>query len=348
MFYKASFQKQTFIFKQPSGTSRGILTEKHAWFINLHSSIRHSSLVTHHSSLGECSIIPGLSPDFIDMQSYETKLTEVCENINYYIANLSELEEFPSILFGVETALLALNSKQKDLLFDTSFSRGEVGIPINGLIWMGSKDFMLQQIEEKLKAGFSCLKMKIGAIDFDTEIKILASIRAKYCAEQIELRVDANGAFSPNEAMEKLTRLAEFDIHSIEQPIKAGQYIEMAELCSKTPLPIALDEELIGVIGEKKKLQLLKKIKPQYIIFKPSLHGGLYGVSQWIRIANSLNIPWWITSALESNVGLNCIAQFASTFKTSLPQGLGTGGLYENNTPANLTIVKGFIWNRFT
>ena len=366
MSYKASFQKQTFLFKQPSGTSRGILTEKHAWFISL-SKIntthpftppfpRPSSLVPHRSSpverpsepveesLGECSIIPGLSPDFVDFDSYEKKLTEVCENISYYIKNLSELEPYPSILFGLETALLGLQSQNENQLFDTPFTRGEVGIPINGLIWMGSKEFMLQQIEEKLQAGFSCLKLKIGALDFETELEILASIRKRYTASDIELRVDANGAFSPADVLNKLDRLSKFQLHSIEQPIKAGQWDEMANICRITPLPIALDEELIGVVGNAQKSALLETIQPQYIILKPSLHGGILGTSEWIQLAMEHKIPWWMTSALESNVGLNCVAQFASTFENSLPQGLGTGGLYENNTSSKLFIDQGYIY----
>lgn len=348
--FKASFQKQTFHFKQPSGTSRGILTEKHAWFISLskidtiHPFTTPSSTVSRLSSLGECSIIPGLSPDFVDFDSYEKKLIEVCENINYYMDNLSELELYPSILFGLETALLGLQSPNENQLFNTPFTRGEVGIPINGLIWMGSKEFMLQQIEDKLEAGFSCLKMKIGAIDFETELEILAYIRKRYSASDIELRVDANGAFSPAEVLIKLERLSKFQLHSIEQPIQAGQWDEMAKICRVTPLPIALDEELIGVVGKAKKNELLETIQPQYIILKPSLHGGILGASEWIQLANNKSIPWWMTSALESNVGLNCIAQFASTFENSLPQGLGTGGLYENNTPSKLFIEQGYIY----
>ena len=372
--YTASFQKQTFLFKQPSGTSRGVLTEKHAWFISLskintnHPTIQHSSPeslrdVTRHpspvtrpsshvsrnlsgrsSSLGECSIIPGLSPDFVDFDSYEKKLREVCENINYYIKNLSELEPYPSILFGIETALLGLQSQNENQLFDTPFTRGEVGIPINGLIWMGSKEFMLRQIEEKLQAGFSCLKLKIGALDFETELEILASIRKRYFASDIELRVDANGAFSPTDVLDKLERLSKYQLHSIEQPIKAGQWDEMAKICSETPLPIALDEELIGVVGKSQKSALLEKIQPQYIILKPSLHGGILGTLEWIQLAAEFNIPWWMTSALESNVGLNCIAQFASSFNNKLPQGLGTGGLFENNTSSKLFIDQGYIY----
>ena len=348
MQFKATFEKQTFIFKNPSGTSRGILTEKHAWFITLRSFESNSSPETCHSSLGECSVIPGLSPDFTDFISYENKLNEVCQNINYYVDNLAELALYPSIIFGIETALLGLKSMNQGILFETPFSRGEVGIPINGLIWMGTKEFMLQQIEEKLNAGFSCLKMKIGAIDFTSELEILASIRKRYSKNEIELRVDANGAFLPSEAMEKLEKLSKFDLHSIEQPIKAGQWEEMASLCQKTPLQIALDEELIGVTLMSDKISLLESIKPQYIILKPSLHGGVIGSSEWIQLANERKIPWWMTSALESNVGLNCIAQFASSFHNLLPQGLGTGGLYENNTPSSMHIRNGFIWNNFT
>ncbi len=345
--YRASFQKQTFLFKQPSGTSRGVLTEKHAWFISL-SELNTNYSVTRYSepveeSLGECSVIPGLSPDFEDFVSYETKLKEICDNINYYIENLSELEPYPSILFGLETALLGMKSQNEKLLFDTPFTRGEVGISINGLIWMGSKEFMLQQIEDKLQAGFTCLKLKIGALDFETELDVLASIRKRYTASDIELRVDANGAFSTSDVLDKLERLSKFQLHSIEQPIKAGQLNKMAKICQVTPLPIALDEELIGVVGSAQKSALLETIKPQYIILKPSLHGGILGTSEWIELAMNNNIPWWMTSALESNVGLNCVAQFASTFDNSLPQGLGTGGLYENNSATNLYIRNGYL-----
>jgi len=342
MTYKASFQKQTFLFKQPSGTSRGILTKKHAWFISL-SELNDSYKMTKHSSLGECSVIPGLSPDFESFESYENKIKEICDNINYYIEHLSELEVYPSILFGLETALLEMKSQNEKLLFDTPFTRGEVGIPINGLIWMGSKEFMLQQIEDKLNAGFYCLKLKIGAIDFDTELEILASIRKRYTASDIELRVDANGAFSTSDVLDKLERLSKFQLHSIEQPIKVGQWNEMAKICRVTPLPIALDEELIGIIGRVQKAVLLETIQPQYIILKPSLHGGILGTTEWIHLATEHKIPWWMTSALESNVGLNCVAQFASTYDNSLPQGLGTGGLYENNSPTNLYIKAGYI-----
>ena len=344
MTYKAHFEKKTFLFKHPSGTSRGVLTEKHAWFLSLQDS---NGFI----GIGECSIIPGLSPDFMDFVSYESKVDEVCQNINYFVDNQVELRLFPSVLFGVEQALLALNAKRNNtegIFYNTPFTRGEKGMPINGLIWMGSSQFMLDQIEEKLATGFSCLKMKIGAIDFEEELNILRHIRNCFSIHEIELRVDANGAFKPKEALEKLIRLSEFGIHSIEQPIAPGQFDEMKSLCTQTPIPIALDEELIGVNGINAKRNLLTYINPQYIILKPSLHGGIVGSTEWILEAEKLNIPWWITSALESNLGLNTIAQFASSFENELPQGLGTGGLYENNTSSSMRICNGFIWNNFT
>jgi o-succinylbenzoate synthase len=337
--YHATFEKKTYIFKQPSGTSRGVLTEKHAWFIYLTTSNR-----TDRIGVGESSIIPGLSPDFKDFPEYESKIQEVCQNIDYYIENQNELESFPSILFGLETALLDLNSVTQGVFFNTYFTRRERGIPINGLIWMGSKENMLQQIEEKLLQGFKCLKMKVGAIDFNQELDILKSIRNRFSPSEIELRVDANGAFSVKDALVKLDKLSKFKLHSIEQPIKQGQIQEMSDLCSKTPLPIALDEELIGVYGVENKKQLLSQVKPQYIILKPSLHGGLNGSSEWIQIAEKKSVPWWMTSALESNVGLNMIAQFASTFKNDLPQGLGTGGLYVENEFSTLKVENGNIY----
>ena len=340
--YHATFEKKTYIFKQPSGTSRGVLTEKHAWFIYLTTPNTKGRI-----GVGECSIIPGLSPDFNDFTEYESKIQEVCQNIEYYIENQNKLESFPSVLFGLETALLDLNSDIKGVFFDTYFTRRERGIPINGLIWMGSKENMLQQIEEKLLQGFTCLKMKVGAIDFDQELDILKSIRNRFSPSEIELRVDANGAFSVKDALVKLDQLSKFQLHSIEQPIKQGQIEEMADLCSKTPLPIALDEELIGVYGMENKKQLLSLIKPQYIILKPSLHGGLKGSTEWINIAESYDIPWWMTSALESNIGLNVIAQFTSTFKNNLPQGLGTGGLYVQNESTKLFVKKGFIFSDY-
>ncbi|MBI1838168.1 MAG: o-succinylbenzoate synthase [Flavobacteriia bacterium] len=337
----ARFKKHTLFFKKPSGTSRGILKEKHSWFIEIYEENSPETIGT-----GECSVIPNLSPDFIDFSTYEEKLNEVCNHINIYIENLSLLNAFPSILFGLETALRDLKNGGRKIIFKNSFSQDQAKIPINGLIWMGDPIFMQEQIEQKLREGFTCLKMKIGAIDFDSEMKILENIRLKFNSNEIILRVDANGAFSPNEAEEKLTILSQYDIHSIEQPIKQGQTSKMKKLCLLNIVPIALDEELIGIINPQDKYNLLQYISPQFIILKPSLHGGFIGCQEWIEIANKLSIPWWITSALESNVGLNAIAQFAGEYNNSLPQGLGTGGLYSNNFDSNLTIKQGNIFLR--
>lgn len=336
---KATFKKHTFYFKRPSGTSRGVLTEKHSWFIELFDENNPSI-----KGIGECSIIPGLSPDFVDFESYEIKLNEVCLNPEKYTSNFDLLNEFPSILFGLETALLDLQNGGKQIIFNNSFSSGERRIPINGLIWMGDADFMQEQIEQKLEEGFSCLKMKIGAINFDSELKILESIRNRFSSDKITLRVDANGAFPPSEGLSKLEQLSEFDIHSIEQPIRQGQWEEMKQLCAETKVPIALDEELIGVTDLKDRKNLLDTIKPQFIILKPSLHGGITGCKEWISLAEERSIPWWITSALESNIGLNAVCQFTGEYANNLPQGLGTGGLYTNNIESNLTIENGEIY----
>jgi len=336
---KASFKKHTFFFKNPSGTSRGVLIEKHSWFIELWND---DDLAI--KGVGECSVIPDLSPDFESFELYENKLYEVCNDVDFFILNNSSLVDYPSVLFGLETALLDLNNGGKQLIFDNSFSKGIRRIPINGLIWMGDAEFMLAQIQSKLQEGFSCLKMKIGAIDFEAELKIIENIRSRFSKDEISLRVDANGAFQPSEALEKLEKLSQFDIHSIEQPIQAAQWSEMKRLCITSKVPIALDEELIGVTDRIKKIDLLRTIQPQYIILKPSLHGGISGCKEWIELAESFAIPWWITSALESNIGLNAIAQFVGEYTNDLPQGLGTGGLYTNNIDSRLRVENGEIW----
>lgn len=328
---KAQFNKHTLNFKQASGTSRGILTEKDCWIIEVYEQDR-----PHIKGIGECSIIKSLSPEWND--DYESKLSDVLLRINYYQDHLDELAEYPSIRFGVEMALLDLNNGGHQVYYGSKFTQGEEGIVINGLIWMGSREFMEHQIQEKLKAGFSCIKMKIGAIDFDTEIEILKGIRRHFSPVSVMLRVDANGAFSPEEALEKLRILSELELHSIEQPIKAGQWEKMAKLCVDTPLPIALDEELIGITDEVEMVNLLDTIQPQYIILKPSLIGGFEMSDKWIRLAEERQIGWWITSALESNIGLNAIAQYTFTKQNPLAQGLGTGGLFTNNFEGPLTI----------
>lgn len=326
---KAFYQQYKLHFKRPSGTSRGVLSTKETWFLKL----KEDEKVGY----GECGILRGLSVD--DRPDYAEKIQWLCQNINTDPQELlKELQEFPSIQFGLETALQSLKSEDPFLLFPSRFTSGTLSIPINGLIWMGDEDFMKTQIDEKLKQGFSCIKLKIGAIDFEKELALLKFIRSQYTAEEIELRVDANGGFHADQALEKLERLSELNLHSIEQPIKQGQHNVLQELCAKTPLPIALDEELIGVFDKAEKELLLKKIQPQYIILKPSLVGGFSGTRQWIDMAERNNIGWWITSALESNIGLNAIAQWTALKKTEVPQGLGTGSLYTNNIESPLFI----------
>jgi len=272
------------------------------------------------------------------------KLTNVCGNINHFAYHLDELSAWPSIVFGLETALIDLKNGGNRIIFDTDFSRGKQGIPINGLIWMGNKSSMQKQIREKLEQGFRCIKMKIGAIDFDTELELLKSIRKEHSVDEITLRVDANGAFKPNEALEKLKRLAELDIHSIEQPIAANQWQEMARICELSPVPVALDEELIGIICSDQKRKLIGQIKPAYLVLKPSLHGGFSGCDEWITMAESAGVKWWITSYLESNVGLNAIAQWTATKNITMEQGLGTGQLFTNNFDSPLTIQNDQLW----
>ncbi len=334
--FTASFKKHILNFKRPSGTSRGVLKTKKTYFLILKNDEGFG--------VGECGLLPGLSVD--DRSNYESKLEWVCENI---VLGLSEeslyeaLTEFPSIQFGIETAFKSINSKNPFEIFPSEFTRGKAAIPINGLVWMGDKAFMKEQISEKLKQDFTCIKMKIGAIDFKTELELLKSIRKEFSATEVELRVDANGAFSPKKALEKLKVLSELQLHSIEQPIKQGQWQEMAKLCEETPLPIALDEELIGVFSEEEKSRLLDTIKPQFIILKPSLIGGFRGSDTWIKLAEKHYAGWWITSALESNVGLNAIAQYTFTKNSNLPQGLGTGSLYTNNIESPLEVSKGAL-----
>ena len=331
---KATYKKYILEFKRPSGTSRGIMTHKETFFIILERDKRFG--------IGECGILRGLSVD--DVPGYEDKLKWTGDNIHLGKDQLLKaLMQYPSIQFGVEQAFLSLNSEDPYLLYPSEFTQNNSPIAINGLIWMGDERFMHQQIQKKLEEGFKCIKLKIGAIDFEKEIALLKSIRNTYSEKEIEIRVDANGAFIPSEAMAKLERLSLYGLHSIEQPIKAGNTKEMKELCSYTPIPIALDEELIGITDVTEKEKLLQIIRPQYIILKPSLVGGFKGSMEWIKIAEKLNIKWWVTSALESNIGLNAIAQWTFTLNNPLPQGLGTGGLYTNNFKCPLKVKNGTI-----
>ena len=331
---KAHYKKHILEFKTPSGTSRGILKTKEAWFIVLEDKGSHG--------FGECGMLRGLSID--DRPDFEQTLQWVCENIHLGMQQLYDaLTEFPSIQMGLEIAFKSLAAHDPFQIYPSAFTKGEASIAINGLIWMGDKDFMSKQIASKLKEGFSCIKMKIGAINFDTELALLKSIRQEFSASEIEIRVDANGAFDPKNALEKLKQLSDLDLHSIEQPIAVKQWDQMAYLCEKTPLDIALDEELIGVFSNQDKQALLQHIKPQYIILKPSFIGGFKGSDSWIELSQANNVQWWITSALESNVGLNAISQYTFTKNSTLPQGLGTGSLYTNNIVSALQITKGTL-----
>jgi len=332
---KASYYKHILEFKRPSGTSRGILKTKETWFIVITDD-------TGKKGLGECGILRTLSVD--DRPDYEEKLKWTCENISLGKEKLYEsLIEFPSIQFGMEQAFLSLISKTPFELFPSRFLESKDSIPINGLVWMGDRQFMKSQIIEKIDRGFSCIKLKIGAINFEEELELLKYIRSQFSSKLIGIRVDANGAFKPHEALEKLKRLSIFNLHSIEQPIAVNQHNDMADLCKNSPLPIALDEELIGVFSLSEKEKLLEAVKPQYIILKPSLVGGFSGTKNWIDLANKYQINWWITSALESNIGLNAISQFTYSLKSPLPQGLGTGELYNNNLSSPLVVVDGCL-----
>ena len=331
-------EKRILHFKQPAGTSRGVYLTRKLWLVHLSDGDKHG--------VGECAPLPDLSCDAMPDEQYEAKLNEFCEafcakgEIDY-----DALRDYPSMLFGLEMAWL--NLQKGDVLFDTAFARGEVGIPINGLVWMGNYQEMLQRLEEKLKLGFRCVKLKIGAIDFEKEFDLVIRIRDRFSHHEVELRLDANGGFTYDEALYKLELLSQYNIHSIEQPIKQGQWAFMAELCRESPLPIALDEELIGVNDAEMKRHMLEIIKPRYIILKPSLHGGMMGCKEWIDIAKSMGIGSWITSALESNIGLNAIAQFASSVygdHITMPQGLGTGQLFTDNIEMPLEIRGDQLW----
>jgi O-succinylbenzoate synthase len=331
----AAFQKYVLEFKQPAGTSRGVLKTKNTWFLIIDTGEK--------KGVGEVNMFQGLSID--DRSDFEEKLQWTCDHINLTPEEMmGELQQWPSILLGYEMAIKSLQSNDPFTLFPSMFTEGQDAISINGLVWMGNPDFMMQQLEEKLASGFHCIKMKIGAIDFDAEMGLLKLIRSRFRESEITIRVDANGAFTPQNALQKLEEISKYQVHSIEQPIQQGQWQEMAQLCEQTPLAIALDEELIGLYDSAEKSQCLDTIKPQYIILKPALIGGFQSSREWINLATEKNINWWITSALESNVGLNAIAQFTYTLGNKMPQGLGTGSLYTNNIEAPLEIKKGHLW----
>lgn len=330
----AWYKKYELIFKSPAKTSRGEYQTRTVWFLFLNENGQ--------TGIGECAPLAGLSTE--TPEQVEKLLVEICKNPKAFIENPTLTETASSVRFALETAWCDLKNGGKQQLFPSAFSAGKQGIPINGLIWMGEKKFMQQQIQEKIETGFHCIKIKIGGIDFEKEIQLLKSIRDKYSAEKIILRLDANGAFQPKDAMEKMLRLAEFQIHSIEQPVASGQWNKMMQICNKSPIPIALDEELIGIYSTIEKEKLLDTIQPQFLVLKPSLHGGFSGCDEWIELAEQRKIGWWITSYLESNIGLNAIAQWTFHKNAQGFQGLGTGGLFTNNLESPLEIRGEQLW----
>jgi o-succinylbenzoate synthase len=330
----AHYFKHQLQFIRPSGTSRGILTTKDSWFIVLEHEEKRG--------IGECSLLKGLSIDAVP--HFEQELKKLCDSINNQ-TTLPNLTAWPSIRMGYEMALLDLSKETPYLLFPSEFTEGKSPIPINGLVWMGSLDYMKSQIKSLLERGFDCIKLKIGTLDFKKELQLLKQVRNEFKAQEITLRVDANGAFSPKNALEKLKQLSDYDLHSIEQPIAVNQWDIMSKLCEQSPVPIALDEELIGCFSEEKQQGLLDTIKPDYLIIKPSLLGGFQASDQWIALAKKNGIGWWITSALESNIGLNAIAQWTFKIEAMGHQGLGTGSLFKNNISSPLKINVGCLWN---
>jgi len=329
----ASYAIHDLQFKKPAKTSRNTLETKRLYLLQVQNKDGQIGY-------GEISPFEGLSMD--DRPNFDSKLNETIALINDG-ADLEslDLETWPSIAFGYDTAIRDLANGGKRMFFDGPFAEGKSSIEINGLVWMASKEEMLKQVEEKITQGFRCIKMKIGALDFDEECRMLEAIRKTYSAFQIELRVDANGAFPVSDAFSMLKDLNRFDLHSIEQPIRQGQWEEMAELCAKSPLDIALDEELLGINASMDGARMLKTISPKYLIIKPGLLGAFKVSTEWIKQAHAQNTAWWITSALESNLGLAAIAQFTSNYRNPLPQGLGTGQLYTNNFPSPLRIQQG-------
>lgn len=337
MSIKIEIMPRTLHFKRPAGTSRGVYTTRELWYILL-SNKENSSLC----GIGECAPLHDLSMDY--SSEYESILRQFADKFTQEnFIDWGILRNYPSMLFGFETAVQHYQ-RQSLQLWDTPFAKGREGIPINGLVWMGSFEYMQEQIQDKIDQGFRLIKLKIGAIDFNEELALLQQIRSQFSKEVIEIRVDANGAFDSVEALDKLNRLSKYDIHSIEQPIAAHQWGRMKELAIQSPIPIALDEELIGVIALDAKKELLDTIAPQYIILKPSLHGGIAGCEEWIACAEERSIGWWVTSALESNIGLNAIAQWTATLKPTLAQGLGTGMLFTDNIEMPLDIQGDQLW----
>ncbi len=348
MALRSAYCKQVFQFNFQARTSRGAMRERSSWFVKLWDDAKPEVF-----GLGECAPLPGLSID--DVPDYEARLKDALLQLQLTIGNeelakdngqswITDLisPQYPSMIFGLETALLDLKNGGKQTIFNNDFQTGKK-LPINGLIWMADMDLMLQQIAIKIHDGFRCIKMKVGGLNFEKECDILHYVRKKYFRDDITIRLDANGAFKVDDCLYKLKELSKFNIHSIEQPIKQGQRELLREISAQSPIPIAIDEELIGVHGYEQKRALLQEVSVPYLILKPSLHGGLNSCMEWIELAHEMKMGWWITSALESNIGLNAICQFTAQYPTTTPQGLGTGQLYDNNIPSPLQVKEGFI-----
>ena len=336
IMYKIAVEERLFHFKEPAGTSRGVYTERRSWMVSVSDG--------ENSGVGECAPLPDLSQDALAPHIYNKVLRSFCDDVERTgEIPFEAMRNYPSMLFGLETALQSVRNPR----LSPHTSQQKVGIPINGLVWMGTYDEMLRRMEQKLEQGFRCIKLKVGAIDFDSELELVRRIRQRFSRSDVELRLDANGGFTPDEALYRLELLSQYAIHSIEQPVKPRQWSLMAELCREAPLPIALDEELIGVNDAEQKRQMLRIIKPAYIVLKPSLHGGMYGCREWISIARDEGIGSWITSALESNIGLNAIAHFCLDVygpNITMHQGLGTGQLFTDNIDMGLEIRDNKLW----
>lgn len=335
-------------FKFDARTSRGAMQHHQVYYLKL-----SADRQDHLRGIGECAPLPGLSPehgpDFHQLLAAQVKDInswlkindiEHFESVIYH----QELKAFPSLVFALETAWQDWRQQGRRILYPGAFTEGRQGIPINGLVWMGDRRFMQEQIQKKLAEGYRCLKLKIGGLDFATELEILQAVRQVASAAELTIRLDANGAFSADQAPKRLDQLALYHIHSIEQPIRPGQPEAMAALARQAPIPIALDEELIGITGREAKSALLEAIRPQFIILKPTLVGGMAAAAEWIELAGEKGVGWWITSALESNIGLNAISQFTARYPLLTQQGLGTGQLYHNNIASPLTIRNGALY----
>ena len=335
--FQATYISHTLRFKRPAGTSRGVLKTKPCWYLILRDDLGNTGY-------GEVSLIPGLSLE--DPDELEIRLDHICKLISRgEMSPDQSLPALPGIRFALETARADLQSGGKQVLFPSDFTRGLEGIPINGLIWMGDRESMLRQIEEKIQLGFRVLKMKVGALEHRVELEVVGSIRERFGPADLELRLDANGAWSEEEALQKIGQFAAHGIHSLEQPVPAGNPESMARTCRGSEIPVALDEELIGVLEPEKKRALIETIRPTYLILKPGLLGGFRACEEWIGLAGELDTGWWITSALESDLGLNAIAQWTYSLGLDLPQGLGTGQLFTNNLPSPLTIRGEQLWH---